>query len=90
MISGQNIVLEFSTPQKRPTYIALTNTFKAPFVGLSPLLGGIIADKLSFPFAFLITAIILSLGCLLLKFLVQEPRHLPPYQPPEYPVHHPI
>jgi len=90
MISGQNIVLEFSTPQKRPTYIALTNTLKAPFVGVSPLLGGIIADKLSFPFAFLITAIILSLGCLLLKFLVQEPRHLPPYQPPEYPVQHPI
>jgi len=26
MISGQNIVLEFSTPEIRPTYIALTNT----------------------------------------------------------------
>ncbi|MCD6231543.1 MFS transporter [Candidatus Aerophobetes bacterium] len=81
MISGQNIVLEFSTPRMRPTYIALTNTFKAPFIGLSPLLGGAIADRFSFPLVFLLTALILSSGFLLLKFLVQEPRHLPPYQP---------
>lgn len=85
MISSQNIVLEFSSPQMRPTYIALSNTFKAPFVGLSPLLGGMISDKLSFPFTFFLTVLILSLGFFLLRFLVQEPRHLPPHQVPGYP-----
>ena len=88
MISGQNIVLEFSAPQLRPTYIALTNTLRAPFIGLSPLLGGAIADKFSFPFVFLLAVLILSLGFLLLKFFVQEPRHLPPYQLPGYPSRH--
>ena len=85
MISGQNIVLEFSTPEMRPTYIALTNTLRAPFIGLSPLIGGIIADKISFPFVFALTTLILLLGALFLKFLVKEPRHLLPYQPPAYP-----
>lgn len=87
MISAQNIILEFSTPQMRPTYIALSNTLKAPFIGLSPLVGGIIADKLSFSFTFLFTALILLLGTILLKFLVQEPRYFPSYQPPGYPSH---
>jgi len=85
MISGQNIVLEFSTPEIRPTYIALTNTLRAPFIGLSPLIGGIIADKTSFPFVFILVTLIVSAGALLLKFLVKEPRHLPPYQPPVCP-----
>jgi len=69
----------------RPTYIALSNTFKAPFVGLSPLLGGMISDELSFPFTFFLTVLILSVGFFLLRFLVQEPRHLPPHQIPGYP-----
>ena len=80
-ISSMGIVLEFSTPEMRPTYIALSNTVKAPFMSLSPLLGGILADRISFPFVFILTVFILLGGILYLVFLVQEPRHLPPHFP---------
>ena len=80
-ISSLGIVLEFSTPEMRPTYIALSNTVKAPFMSLSPLLGGILADKTSFPFVFILTVFILLGGILYLVFLVREPRHLPPHFP---------
>lgn len=76
LISFQGIVLEFSTPEMRPTYIALSNTIKAPFVSLSPLLGGFLADKFSFPFVFVLTIFILLGGILYSIFLVQEPRYL--------------
>ena len=77
-ISSMGVVLEFSTPELRPTYIALANTIKAPFMSLSPLLGGFLADKISFPFVFIFTTFILLGGILYLAFLVKEPRHLPP------------
>jgi len=88
-IAFQGIVLEFSAPETRPTYIALANTIKAPFVGLSPLLGGFLADKLSFPFVFVLTIFIL-LGVILYSvFLVKEPRKLPPYEFDRYLVRKP-
>ncbi|MGQ9630560.1 MAG: MFS transporter [bacterium] len=36
MIANLNIVLEFGPPEKRPTYIGLTNTIRAPFTGIAP------------------------------------------------------
>lgn len=83
-ISTMGVVLEFSTPELRPTYIALANTVKAPFMSLSPLLGGLLADKISFPFVFIFTIFILLGGILYLAFLVKEPRHLPPPLPGRY------
>lgn len=88
-ISFLGIVMEFSAPETRPTYIALANTIKAPFVSLSPLLGGFLADKLSFPFVFILTIFILLGGILYSVFLVREPRHLPPYEFDRYPVRKP-
>jgi len=79
-ISFLGIVMEFSVPETRPTYIALANTIRAPFMSLSPLLGGFLADKLSFPFVFVLTIFILLGGILYSVFFVQEPRHLPPYK----------
>ncbi len=83
-ISSLGVVLEFSSPEMRPTYIALANTVKAPFVSLSPLLGGILADRISFPFVFILTIFILLGGILYLAFLVREPRHLLPHLPGRY------
>ena len=80
LISFLGIVLEFSTPEIRPTYIALANTVRAPFMSLSPLLGGFLADKFSFPFVFVLTIFILLGGVLYSVFFVQEPRHLPPHE----------
>ena len=83
-ISSMGVVLEFSTPEMRPTYIALANTIRAPFVSLSPLLGGFLADKISFPFVFILTIFILLGGISYLALLVREPRHLPPPLPGGY------
>ena len=83
-ISSMGVVLEFSTPELRPTYIALANTIKAPFMSLSPLLGGFLADRIGFPFVFVLTIFILLGGLLYLAFLVKEPRHLPPSLPGRY------
>lgn len=83
-ISSMGIVLEFSTPEMRPTYIALTNTIKAPFMSLSPLLGGFLADKIGFPSVFVITIFILLAGIVYLIFFVKEPRHLASPSPDRY------
>lgn len=80
-ISSMGVVLEFSTPEMRPTYIALANTIKVPFISLSPLLGGLLADKIGFPSVFVITIFILLAGILYLIFFVKEPRYLPPPLP---------
>jgi len=80
LISLHGITLEFSTPEMRPTYIALANTVRAPFISLSPLLGGLLADRLSFPFVFVLAIFILLGGILYSIFLVQEPRHFPAYE----------
>ena len=84
IISSIGVVLEFSTPDMRPTYIALSNTIRAPFMSLSPLLGGFLADRVGFPLVFVITIFIILAGLLYLVFLVKEPRHLPPSLPARY------
>lgn len=74
MLAGLSIILEFSRPEDRPTYIGLANTCVAPFWALSSLAGGWIVSTLGYRALFL-TALGFSLiGWLLLHWLVQEPR----------------
>jgi len=73
-ISRMSIVLEFSQPEERPTYIGLTNTIRAPFATIAPIIGGILSDRFNHPFVFLMAAAITSIGILFLIFLVKEPR----------------
>jgi len=74
MIARLSIVLEFSEPEERPTYIGLTNTVRAPFSAISPILGGVLGDRYQLSFVFLLTAAIVSVGLLVLLFGVKEPR----------------
>ena len=73
-ISRLSIVLEFSEPEERPTYIGLTNTIKAPFAVAAPILGGMLGDRFQLPFVFFLTAGIVFVGFLVLLLLVKEPR----------------
>ncbi len=75
MIASFSIVLEFSEPEERPTYIGLTNSIKAPFAVAAPILGGILGDRFQLPFVFLLTAGIIFIGLLVLLLLVKDPRH---------------
>jgi len=74
MIARLSIVLEFSEPEERPTYIGLTNTLKAPFAISAPILGGVLGDHFQLPFVFLLTAGIVLIGVIVLLTVVKEPR----------------
>ena len=74
MIARLSIVLEFSQPEERPTYIGLTNTVKAPFSAIAPILGGMLGDRFQLPFVFLLTAAIVFVGLLVLLLGMKEPR----------------
>ena len=74
IIAGLNILLEFGPPEERPSYIGIANTIRSPFLGLAPILGGVIADRISLEAVFITTAVIICLGLLWLSFLVVEPR----------------
>ncbi len=72
-ISNFNIILEFSPPDNVPTYMALSSTICSPFKSLTPILGGIIADKMGYSLVFIIATIAASLSFIVLS-QVEEPR----------------
>ena len=73
-VSGLNIILEFSDPADRPTYIGLTNTLLAPSKVLAPIIGGWLATWLGYPSLFLVALSMALFGCLLLGVWLREPR----------------
>jgi len=72
-VSGLSIVLEFSAPERRPIYVGLVNTLRSPFQAIAPLLGGALADAVPFRAIFLLGAVVVAIGLMLLMF-VREPR----------------
>ena len=75
-VSGMLVVLEFSPPDKVPTYTGLTNTSIGLLTLLSPLLGAYLASH-SYTLLFLITAAINLAALILLRYHVHEPRFAP-------------
>ena len=73
-ISFFNILLEFAPDEQRGTYISLTNTILAPFTGLTPILGGYIADTQGYKFLFILSACIGIITLFVFLFWVAEPR----------------
>ena len=74
VISRMSIVLEFSPPEERATYVGLTNTVRAPIAAVAPILGGMLGDLYQLPFVFLLTAAIVFIALLILLLGVKEPR----------------
>ena len=77
-VSGMNIILEFCSPEERPTYIGLTNTLLAPSKALAPLLGGWLATWAGYRGMFVVALIAAGLGAALLGLWVLEPRRADP------------
>ena len=73
-VSALTIVLEFSGPQERPTYIGLTNTLLAPAAVLAPIFGGWLAGWASYRTMFAVAAALALAGALLMALWVREPR----------------
>ena len=72
--SSLNIILEFSAPQDRPTYIGLTNTVLSPILIGAPILGGWLAGAISFPALFTVALSVGVIALFLMLFWVKEPR----------------
>ena len=76
--SSLPIILEFSAPEDRPTYIGLTNTLLAPILISAPILGGWLAGALGFYAMFSVALVVGAMAFLLMVFWVREPRRTTP------------
>jgi len=74
ILSGINIVMEFSSADDRPTYLGLANTVPGVFNAIAPLFGGAIASLAGYHAAFLAAATCGLLGLSILHLRVREPR----------------
>ncbi|MHB1135088.1 MAG: MFS transporter [Chloroflexota bacterium] len=74
-ISHMNILLEFSPPADRPTYIGLAGSSLAPVAFLVPVLGGLLADRTGFGAVFGLAGILATLSLFCLLLFVKEPRN---------------
>ena len=73
-VSGLMIVLEFTGPEQRPTYVGITNSIIGTINVVIPLLGGWLAT-ISYGYLFALSAAAGLLGVLLMAFWVADPRH---------------
>jgi len=71
---GFPILLEFGSEEQRPLFVGLGNTLVAPVAILSPILGGWLADNISYPIAFLISGLFGVAAVLILHFFVTDPK----------------
>ena len=75
IVSGTMVVMEFSTPEKRPTYIGLANTLIGIGSAVAPLLGALLV-KVSFSLAFAASMVTSIIALLMLRFWVKDPRFI--------------
>jgi len=73
-VSSIAIVYEFTGAENRPTYIGVANTIPGVAGTLAPLIGGWLAGAVSYPFMFIVAAIIGAISLGTLHFTVREPR----------------
>lgn len=76
ILGDLSIAMEFGPPDERPTYIGLARTAMGPVALITPLLGGAILMKTSFPILLLVSQAFAAARLFLLWGRVQEPRHL--------------
>jgi MFS family permease len=73
IVSGILVVMEFSSPEKRPTYLGLTNTGVGVVSLIAPLIGALLATQ-SADWLFGLCALFFLLSFIVLHWRVQEPR----------------
>ena len=71
-IGNTNYLLDIASPKDRPIYISLTGTLLFP-VSFFPLIGGLIAQYISYNMLFIVTGIPILLG-FILSFNLKESR----------------
>ncbi|MCB0115768.1 MAG: MFS transporter [Caldilineaceae bacterium] len=75
IVSGLMIVMEYADRTKRPTYAGITNTGLGAVNMAAPLIGGWIA-LMGYGWLFAVSTVVALAGAVLLRFWVQDPRHV--------------
>jgi MFS family permease len=70
------MTLEFGREDERPSYIGLANSLVAPSTILVPIVGGLMANRVGYPFAFLVSSIVGVLVLIVLRIKVIDPKLL--------------
>ncbi len=70
------IVLEFSKPDVRPTYIGINNTLLGIVTMFAPLLGGLIAQNAGYNWLFAVAITMAVIALIVFSLKVKDPRHL--------------
>ena len=73
LVSGILVVMEFSRPERRPTYIGMTNTSVGVVSMIAPLIGAALAVA-GYNWLFAVSAILSLLSAVALHWWVREPR----------------
>jgi len=73
IVSGILLVMEFCLPEKRPTYVGLTNTAVGVISLLAPLVGAALAAA-NAGWLFALSALFYALSFAALHWWVREPR----------------
>ncbi len=74
MPSAMNMVYEFAESRDSKTYMALIDTFLAPFVLLMIVSASLLNPIIGTRNLFILSGILIAIGLLLLTFWVKEPR----------------
>ncbi len=73
IVSGVMIVMEFSEPVRRPTYVGVANTAVGLAAAIAPLIGAALVG-ISYNLLFAASTAIALLSLLMFRFFVYEPR----------------
>lgn len=73
IVSGVLIVMEFSPPEHRPTYIGIGNTVTGVGGAIAPLIGGLLA-AFSYNWLFFASALLSAAALIVLSVGMREPR----------------
>lgn len=74
MMSGIAIVLEFTRPEDRPTFIGMANTIPGVVAGIAPIFAGWLVAGSGYISMFALSTIAIITGYLFLHFRIREPR----------------
>ena len=75
-VSGMAVGMELGPERERPTYVALNNSWVAPYALFAPLCGGLMADRLGYGALFATAALFSALSAAVYVLAVRDPRRL--------------
>lgn len=74
LISDLAVVMEFSPPAARPAYMGIARGLLGPWIGLAPVLGGVLLAQLGYDALLIVGLVLTMVGLVLVAAGVKEPR----------------